>query len=131
MADHPGVATARRYLEDYAERGPEAVSDYFSEDVVWRVGGQHPLSGEYRGKEELLEYFATVREQTGGTLRLEPQSILASDRHTAMFTRVTGQRNGRSLDVVLAQVLANGPDGRWTEYWALADDQEAVDAFWS
>jgi hypothetical protein len=21
-------------------------------------------------------------------------------------------------------------DGRWTEYWALADEQDAVDSFW-
>ena len=131
MTDHQGVAKARRYLEDYEEGDPEKLAEYFTDDVVWRVGGNHPLSGEYRGKAELLDYFAQVRDQTSGTLKLESKSVLASDNHTAMFVRVTGERDGRQLDVTLAQVLANGPDGRWNEYWALADNQAAVDEFWS
>ena len=48
-----------------------------------------------------------------------------------MFRRVTGQRNGRNMDVLPAQVLKVGPDGRWTEYFALADDREAVGPSWS
>jgi ketosteroid isomerase-like protein len=107
------------------------LGELFAEDVVWHVGGSHPLSGDKRGRRELLWYFQQVREMTGGTLQLEPESILASDEHIAMFTRVTGERNGRSLDVLMAQALTVGADGRFTEYWALADDQAAVDAFWS
>jgi hypothetical protein len=40
-----------------------------------------------------------VRELTGGSLALEAQAILASDQYTAMFTRVTGQRESNTLDV--------------------------------
>ena len=58
------------------------------------------------------------------------QAILASDKHTSMYVRVTGTRDGRSLDVTLAEALTVGPDGRWTEFWSLAEDQDAVDAFW-
>lgn len=105
--------------------------EFFADDIVWHVGGNHRLSGDYRGKDELFEYFATVRELTEGTLRLEPRSILSSDRHTARFIRATASRQDRSFDVTLAQVFKVGEDGRWTEYWALADDQEALDAFWS
>jgi hypothetical protein len=35
------------------------------------------------------------------------------------------------MDVLLAEALTLDPIGRWTEYWALANDQDAVDAFWS
>ena len=48
-----------------------------------------------------------------------------------MFTRVQGDRDGRSLDVLLAQVFKLGDDGRWSEYWATAEDQDLVDAFWA
>lgn len=77
-----------------------------------------------------MGYFQRVREQTGGTLRLEPEAILSSDGHTSMYVRVTGTRDGRSLDVTLAEALSVGHDGRWTEFWSLAEDQDAVDAFW-
>ena len=131
IAEHPGVTRARQYMEAFHAWRVDAMRDFYSDDVVWHVAGNHRLSGDYRGKNELFEYFRTVRDLTGGSLILEPESILASDRHTAMFTRVRGSRAGRALDVLLAQVMTVGPDGRWTEYWAVADDQEAVDAFWS
>ena len=40
-------------------------------------------------------------------------------------------RDDRHLDIVLAQAYRINPDGKFTEYWALADDQDAVNAFWS
>ncbi|HJS27267.1 MAG TPA: nuclear transport factor 2 family protein, partial [Actinomycetota bacterium] len=88
------------------------------------------LSGDYTGRADLMGYFQRVQEQTDGTLRLEPETILASDRHTSMYVRVTATRDGKSLDVTLAEALTVGPDGRWTEFWSLAEDQDAVDAFW-
>jgi hypothetical protein len=36
-----------------------------------------------------------------------------------------------AVDVVLAQVFKVAPDGRWFKYWALADDQDGLDEFWS
>jgi hypothetical protein len=35
------------------------------------------------------------------------------------------------MDTLLAQTRRLADDGRWCEYWAVADDQEAVDAFWA
>jgi hypothetical protein len=48
-----------------------------------------------------------------------------------VFTRVTADRDDRQLGVVLAQVYRINPGGKLTGYWVLADDQDAVDAFWS
>lgn len=131
MTEQPATARAREYLEAFEKNDVEAMRDFFADDIVWHVAGNHPLSGDYRGKDQLFEYFETVRELTGGTLRLEAQSILASDQHMARFTRATASRQDRSFDVLLVQIYKVGADGRWTEYWALADDQEALDAFWS
>lgn len=131
MDEHPGAERARQSLELVTQGDFERLRDFYSDDVVWHVAGDHPLSGDYRGKEELFEYFARVNSLTGGSLAVEPESILATDKHVTMFTRVKARRDDKSLDVVLAQVFHVGPDGRWNEYWALADDQEAVNAFWS
>jgi ketosteroid isomerase-like protein len=130
MAEHPGVARARASIETFNRGDMVGARDFYAEDVVWHVGGNHPLSGDYRGRDALFDYFDRVREMTGGTLSLEPEAILASDQHTAIFMRVVGRRGGKSLDVTLAEAFTVGPDGRWTEFWSLADDQEAVDAFW-
>jgi hypothetical protein len=33
--------------------------------------------------------------------------------------------------VLLAEALTLDDQGRWSEYWALSNDQGAVDAFWA
>jgi ketosteroid isomerase-like protein len=103
----------------------------FADDVIWHVGGNHPMSGDYRGRDALFAYFDQVRQLTGGSLRTTPQDILADEAHVGVFTRVTAEREGRRLDVLQAQAFRVNADGKFCEYWALADDQEAVDAFWS
>ena len=131
MDQQAAVDRVRESLDLVQQGDFERLRDFYTDDVVWHVGGNHPLSGDYRGKDELMGYFERVRSMTDATLTIEPQSILASDRHVAMFTNVKAQRDGKSMDVVLAQVFKIAPDGRWSEYWALADDQPTVDRFWS
>ncbi len=117
---------------DVYNRGDfEALRDFYHEDIVWHVSGDHPLSGTYRGRDALFEYFRRARDLTDGTIRLQPASIVASEDRIAMFTRVTAQRGSEALDVVLSQTFRIGPDGRWIEYWSVPDDQEAIDVFWS
>ena len=54
-AQHPGVARAREYLATYAARDMVSLRDFFTDDVVWHVAGKHPLSGDYRGKDSLVD----------------------------------------------------------------------------
>lgn len=131
MSEHPQVARRRAYLEAFSRGEFDAVRDYFAEDVVWHVAGNHPLSGDYRGRDALLAYFTKVRELTDGTLTLEPTGILGNDDHVATFLRVHGRRGERELNVVMADMIKVGPDGAWTEFWSMPDDQDAVDVFWS
>jgi uncharacterized protein len=131
MAEHPNVARARAAFEAFDRGDFAAYRQVFTEDVVWHVGGRHPLSGDYRGRDALFDYFDRVRQLTGGSLRTTPEDILADDAHCGVFTRVTAEREGRKLDVVQAQAFRVNEEGKFSEYWALAGDQEAVDAFWS
>lgn len=131
MEGHPNIQRIRDALAAYNDGDFERFRSFIAEDVLWHVGGDHPLSGDYRGREAVFDYYTTVRELTGGTLTLEPLDILANERHGGIFMRVKGARDGKTLDVVLAEALTFDEDGRWAEYWALADEQETVDAFWA
>ena len=53
-----------------------------------------------------------------------------NDRHAGIFMHVTGTRNGRSLDVEMAEAITFDDDGRWQEFWSLAEDQATIDEFW-
>jgi ketosteroid isomerase-like protein len=125
------LTRAREAFDAFSRGDFQAYRNYFADDVVWHVSGNHPLSGSYRGKEALFEYFDRVRELTDASLRVEPESVSADDGHVGVFARVTAERDGRRLDVTMAQAFTVDADGKWTEYWAMANDQAAVDEFWS
>jgi uncharacterized protein len=127
---HPNVERLRRFLDAYGRRSREEVADLLTEDAVWHVGGTHRLSGDYHGREAILDYFDAVQRETGGTLELEPIELLASDTRGAAFLRVTGSRGGKALDVVMAEAFIFASNGLIKEFWAHASDQKAIDAFW-
>ena len=131
MAEHPNVTRTREYLDTFARGDMDGLRPFFSEDVVWHVAGNHELSGDYVGKDALISYFQSARERSGGSLRLEPVSIMANDSHVVIMLKVTGERNGRALDIEMAEAFSVRPDGTWSEFWAMPDDQDRVDEFWS
>ncbi len=130
MAEHPIAGRVRDALEAFSRGDFETLGSFLAEDVVWHVGGNHELSGDYRGRNAALAYCAEAFALAGGTLHGEPFEILVSDRHAGVFNRITGQRDGRKFDAVFAQAIRFDNEGRWAEYWALADEQDEVDAFW-
>lgn len=130
MADER-VGRLEEWLAAYGDSDRDTMAASLADDAVWHVGGTHPLSGDYRGREAILGYFDTVRRETGDSMRLEPLEVLANDRHGAAFLRVTADRQGRKLDVVVADAFRFDADGRILEFWAHATDQAAIDAFWS
>ena len=131
MIEPAGVTRARSFLDALARGDEQAMGDFFADDVAWHVAGSNRLSGDHRGREELLAYFGTLWADTDGTYALAPESVFATDHHAAFFTRATGQREDRSLDVIQAHAVTVRSDGLWREYWVCADDQDAEDAFWS
>ena len=129
--EHPNVERLREYLDAYAARDMEALSRFFADDAVWHVGGTHPLSGDYRGRQAILDYFRAVGVETEQTLQLHPLELIANDRRASVFLRVTAERAGRRLDIVMAEAIEFDESGRIREFWTLANDQAAVEQFWS
>lgn len=125
------MAKLQSFLDAYAANDADALAGALAEDAVWHVGGRHRFSGEYRGRDAVLGYFAQVGEETASTLRLEPLEVMAHDARGAAFLRVTASRGGQDLDVTMAEAVQFDDQGRIREFWAHATDQASVDAFWS
>ena len=128
--EHPNVEQLRAFLDAYASGDPDALRATLAEDPIWHVGGTHALSGDYRGRDAILDYFARVGTETDQTLRLEPIELLANEARGAAFLRVTGKRGDRTLDVTMAEAIQFDGDGRIQEFWAHATDQDAINRFW-
>lgn len=130
MDKHPNVERMEAFLDAYAARDTDGIGAALADQAVWHVGGTHSFSGNYRGREAILDYFEKVSAATGGTLRLDPIELLANDERGAAFLSVTADRSGRRLDVTMAEAFQFDDDGRIREFWAHASDQDAVNRFW-
>ena len=131
MSDPDRIGRLEAWLRAYGNHDREAMRDSLAEDAVWHVGGTHRFSGDYQGREPILDYFERAAAETAQSLRLEPVELMADDRHGAAFLRVTAARGEKRLDVTMAEAFRFDEDGRITEFWAHATDQAAIDAFWS
>jgi len=100
-----------------------------SDDVVWHWPGRSSVAGEYRGRQAAIDLIRGFNTLTQGRLRVEPVDILEGRNYLMSFTHVTADQEGRHLDVMMADAMRFGPDGRVEEFWTLSNDQAAVDSF--
>src|SRR6516225_3687910 len=113
MTEHPNAATARRSYEAWNIGGMDVLREGFADDVVFHFAGNNAMSGTYRGQDAVME------------------TILASDDHIIAFLNVTAERDGKTLDVVLAMPMKLNAEGKIREVWYLANDQRGYDEFYS
>ena len=108
----------------------EELVELFAPDIVWHATGRNPYSETRRGREEVVEFFATILEVSGGTFNLDAQEFIGNGTHSAALYRVTADRDGRSLDATACEVC-RWDNGRLAEHWFYVDDLYAWDEFWS
>jgi uncharacterized protein len=128
LSEHPNAALTRRVFAAFG-RDPKVIGAALARDVVWRVPGNTIMSGEYRGRREVVEFLRRTGIETGGTYRSRLHTVLADDEWAVAIYRAMGSRNGIELDVDQALVI-RCEDGRWKEVTAVPLDS-SFDAFWS
>ena len=127
---HPNEDLIRRGYDAFARGDLDTLRGLFADDIVWHAGGNNPLSGDYRGQDEVFGFFGRIGQETGGTFRIDIHDVLGNDEHVVVLSTTSAERAGRSLSDNNVGVY-HVTDGRVTEAWFHATDQAAVDAFWS
>ena len=126
--EHPNAALVRRVFAAFG-KDAMAVSAAFARNIVWRVPGHTVMSGEYRGRRDVVEFLRRTGLETAGTYRSALHTVLAGDEWGLAVYRARGSRNGIDLDVDQAVVI-RFEDGMWKEVTAVPLDS-AFDAFWA
>lgn len=128
-AEH--VERVRQSLESIARRDVDGFMDCWASDVVWQVAGSNPLSGVYRGGDEVRKVVTGFMEAFGAEFSLEPVDVLADDRHVAIMFHATGQRRGKRLDMTSTTFIRCDDQGRWNYCWWVPSDQRGYDDFFT
>jgi ketosteroid isomerase-like protein len=126
--EHPNAALTRRVFGAFGKDAKQ-ISAAFCRDVVWRVPGATAMSGEYRGRRDVVEFLRRTGLETNGTYRSDLLTVVADDEWGLAVYRASGERNGVQLDIDQALVI-RFVDGMMQEITAVPLDA-AFDAFWA
>lgn len=127
---HPNAELVRGGYDAFAKGDIPGVLGIFAEDISWHVPGRGPLSGDYRGREEVVGFFTKAMELSGGTLRVEAHEVLGDGERIIALATVSAERNGRHWSSPEVHVWTVH-DGRAAAFREFQGDQEAEDEFWS
>ena len=125
---HPNAELLERLFGAFG-RDRSALAAAFADDAVWRVTGANRMTGEYRGREAILEFLRETAVLTNGTYRAELRYAVADDERAVAVYRASGERDGRTIDIDQA-LFCVVRDGRLAEITAVPFDAAAFDAVW-
>jgi ketosteroid isomerase-like protein len=129
------IATANQQLierayDAFARSDIPTVLSALAPDILWHVPGRGPISGNFRGHVEVLEFFGRFMELSEGTFRIVVDDMLAKDDRVIVLVTESAQRRGcrRSSPRVHAWTVR---DGQAIVFWQFQGDQQTEDEFWS
>jgi ketosteroid isomerase-like protein len=125
---HPNAELLTRLFGAFGNDAKQ-ISAALDRGVVWRVPGTTSMSGEYRGRRDVVEFLRRTGTETGGTYRSRLHTVWADDDWGLAIYRAQGSRKGIELDVDQALVV-RFVDGMIGEVTAVPLDS-AFDAFWA
>ncbi len=120
---HPNEQVVRDYLRAFSGRDLDRVAEFIADDIVIHFPGRNPISGEKRGKEDVLSFFRGMMQRAGvGGEPPDVHDVLANDEHVV----VLATRKIAGIDASVA-VVYHFSGGKITEVWWHERDQYAVD----
>jgi ketosteroid isomerase-like protein len=126
---HPNAELLERAFAAFG-RDALVVARSLADDIVWRVPGETAMSGEYRGRDAVLQFLRQTLVLSDGTYRTELQYVTADDDRAVAVYRARGQREGRSLDIEQA-LFCEIRGGQIADVTAVPFDFAAFSAFWA
>ena len=120
----------RKAYQCFADRDIPAVFAAFDAAITWHVPGHSPLSGDYKGHDQIGGFFQRTMELSGGAFSIVVHDVLADGDLVVVLSTVNAQRNGvaASFPEVHVWRLLNGKAIQFREYQG---DEQREDRFWS
>lgn len=105
MAEHPNAVIIRDGFDMFNRADVEGLSNLIAADAVQRMPGDNAVSGEHKGRDNILAMYGQLGELTGGTFRAVIDQIYANDDRVVVVYRGTAERGTKKLDTLRALVF--------------------------
>ncbi|MFE3030503.1 nuclear transport factor 2 family protein [Streptomyces canus] len=131
MAEHPHAALIRKGFEAFTRGDMDTLRELTAKDATHHVPGSHPLSGDFKGQDAIIDMYQKLGEETAGSMRLEMLGIAVDGRgHAVGMCRVTAERRGKHLDNTGCIVFRIVGD-KVTDLDECVEDIDKSNEFWS
>ena len=119
-------------FEAFARRDMATVAAIFHADAHWRVPPMGVLKGNYRGRDQILGFFAHLAHETGGTYSTVPVAVAAAGNRVFAQNRASATRKGTLWTWDVVYVFQFEPaDGVATSVHQYMLDYPAAQRFWA
>jgi ketosteroid isomerase-like protein len=132
MSEHPNATLIRDLANAFTNGDLESLVNAYADDGLYRVPGHNLVSGNYRGHQEITDFFIHLGTVTGGTMKLSVDDVIGADGHAVMFWRLAAERGDKSIDAKGAMAFKIDDSSRKIlESWFMYSDQREYDWFYS
>ena len=116
--EHPNATAYRRAATAFRARDLATIADLVDPNVVWHVPGEHPLAGDYRGRDEVLRFLEQV---SALGFVLTEEDVFGNDQHVCALSRMGARRPGLEVTTRVVSIF-RFHDQRQLERWIYPDD---------
>ncbi|MFN8622794.1 MAG: nuclear transport factor 2 family protein [Chloroflexota bacterium] len=122
--EHPNASAYRLAADAFRAGDLATVRTVIDDDVLWHVPGTHPMAGEIRGLDALIDWLGRLRA-LGFTLR--EHDVFGNDEHVCALSVMGARRPGLEVEVRVTSVF-HFRAGKQVERWLYPDDLDAWNA---
>ncbi|WP_330290836.1 nuclear transport factor 2 family protein [Streptomyces sp. NBC_00576] len=131
MTEHPHAALVRKGFDAFSRGDMDTLRGLMTADCTHHVPGSHPLSGDFKGQDAIIDMYRRLTEETAGSMRVVLMNILVDGRgHAVAVHRFTAERQGRQLDEPGAIVFRIVGD-KVTDLDECVEDIDRSNEFWA
>ena len=120
----------RRAYGAFSRADLTTVFGIFGQDITWHVPGSSPLSGDYKGHDQVGGFFAATMGLSGGTFTIDVQDVLAQQDRVVVLCVVAAERHGQSWSSPEVHVWRVAGT-KAVDFREFQGDQQDEDNFWS
>jgi uncharacterized protein len=103
----------------------------FSDDIAFHVPGRNPLSGDYKGHDEVVGFFQALAVRSNGTFGIDLHDMLDNGAGTVVaLVTFKAQRDDDRLAMPGVHVW-RVEDAKATSHESFVADDHESDRFWS
>ena len=124
------AAIVRKAYDDFAKGDVPAVFAAFDPGITWYVPGHSPLSGDYKGHDQIGGFFQLTMELSEGTFRIDVHNVLVDADVVVALVTTKARRNGVSASFPEVHVWRLR-DGKVVAFRKYQGDEQSDDRFWS